>query len=330
MSIKFSIKSTADKAVKEGDTFVRFSGTGEPFKGSEERDCTVIGVDGGGNPKIIFNTGLDEAKVDLYRWYNAEEHKSIKKQIKELKPLIENNYGGPTVIDSTNAYFWRKNRDVNNLSLTNQDFDKFYDTKYVTHALLYLSIMSGAFMGLVAPTKEWAERNAIPLYMSLETEDDSDSGDEEILKSDAYGALAELRKEESTESLFILAWCIQYDLPAYGAYLRSVSKKDLVTYHIKFIEGKLQGKKKKNCPKVFIDYVNKWKAQQTRPLLYTEAYAKAGEYYNFLQKRDNKFTTSEGVELGRSMADVIDSLQKTKYSRDLEILRDEVEAKWKS
>jgi len=136
MSIRFAIKSTVDKAKKEGDAIVRFSGTSEAFKGSEERDSIVIGVDGGGNPKIIFNTGLDPERVELYRWYTKEEQEIVKKQIEEMKPLIAKNYGGDAIIEPTNAFFWKKNRDVNILSLNNQDADKFYDTKYITHALL--------------------------------------------------------------------------------------------------------------------------------------------------------------------------------------------------
>ena len=329
MSIRFAIKSTIDKAKREGDAIIRFSGTGEPFKGSEERDSTVVGVDGGGNPKIIFNTGLDPERVEMYRWYSPEEREIVKKQILEMKPLIAKNYGGDAVVEPTNAFFWKKNRDVNVLSLNSQDADRFYDTKYITHALLYLSIVSGAFMGMVAPTYTWAHDKQIPLYLALET-DDVMENDEDMIKSDAHAALGVLRKEESTEPLFILAWCLQYETDKYGAYLRSASKKDLVAYHVKYIDGKLPiSKKKIDFPKRFLQYVEKWNKQQTRPTLFTEAYAKAGEYYNFIQKRDNKFVTSEGTELGTRMTEVIENLQKAKYSKDLELLRDQVEAKWK-
>lgn len=328
MSIRFAIKSTVAPAIKEGNVTVRFSGTSEVTKSSEERDCTVVGVDGAGNPRFVFNTGLDVDKVDLYRWYSKEEQEEVKKQINELKPLISRANGGDTIIDPTNAFFWKRNKDVNVLSLNSQDLNKFYDTKFVTHALLYLSIISGAFMGMVAPTKEWAENQKIPLYLVLET-DDIEEDDTEITKSDAHAALGELKKDENTDALFILAWCIQSDNEKYGAYTKSISKRDLVSYHIQFIEGKLQTKKKRNCPRVFLDYYNKWKKQQTRPLLYTEAYAKAGDYYGFISRRDKVYTTTEGTELGTSMSEVIENLQKTKFSRDLEFLRDQVEAKWK-
>lgn len=328
MSIRFAIKSTIAPATKEGDAIVRFSGTSEATKGSEERDCTVVGVDGGGNPKVVFNTGLEVGKVDLYRWYTEEEKEQVRKQIQELRPKIENNYGGPAVIDPTNSFFWSRNRDINVLSLNTEDLKKFYDTKYITHALLYLSIISGAFMAMVAPTKEWAETQKIPLYLALE-DDDVEEDDTEITKSDAHAALGVLRKQENTDALFLLAWCMQADTEKYGAYTKSISKRDLVSYHIQFIEGKLQTKRKRNAPRVFLDYYKKWKEQQTRPLIYTEAYVKAGDYFNFLPKRDGIYTTTEGAELGRTITEVIENLHKPKFSAALEHLRDQVEAKWK-
>lgn len=327
MSIRFAIKSTIAPAIKEGNVIVRFSGTSEVTKASEERECTVVGVDGAGKPRMVFNTGLDVKAVDRYRWYSDEEKEQVKKQIEELRPKIADNYGGDAIIDSTNEFFWKRNRDINVLSLNTEDLKKFYDTKYVTHALLYLSIISGAFMAMVAPTREWAESQKIPLYLALET-DDIEEDDIEITKSDAHAALGNLRKQENTDALFILAWCMQYDTEKYGAYTKSISKRDLVSYHVQFIEGKLQTKKKKNCPRVFLDYYKKWKDQQTRALLYTEAYAKAADYFGFLTRRDKVYTTTDGVELGTSLSEVIENLQKTKYAKDLEHLRDQVEAKW--
>ena len=77
MSIRFAIKNTAGKAEKEGDSFIRFSGTGEPFRRHCERAVRKIGVDGGGNPKLTFTTGMDEKQVQFYSWYNDEEKKII-------------------------------------------------------------------------------------------------------------------------------------------------------------------------------------------------------------------------------------------------------------
>lgn len=329
MSIKFEIRNTAAKAEKEGDHIVRFSGTGEPFDRQSERDVRKIGVDGGGNPKVKFNTGLDETRVAFLPWYNEEERKEVLKQIKELKPVITDFYGGPDVIDDSNQYFWKDDRTVNKLHLTNSNIELHYDTKHPSHALLYLSIISGAFEDLVGPTKDWAEQHQRPHYLHLETDGVVDDGDDVITRSDAHAALAEIRKEESAEALFILAWCMQYDTNAYGAYLRSTPTRDLINYHIKYIDGKLSLKKKKNTPKTFIEYVEKWKGQQTRPLLYAEAYIKAGEYYNFLQQRNKKFTTSDDVILGATVNEAVDTLMKPKFRKDFEQLREQVENKWK-
>ena len=329
MSVKFAIRNTAGKAEKEGDQIIRFSGTGEPFNRISERDVKKVGVDGGGNPKLKFNTGLDEKRVAFLPWYTEEERKEVLKQIKELKPIITDFYGGPDVVDDSNQYFWKDDRTVNKLHLTHNNVDLHYDTKNPSHALLYLSIVSGAFEDLVAPTRDWAERHQRPHYMQLETDDLIYEDDDAILKSDAHAALTELRKEESSDALFIIAWCLQYDTNAYGAYLRSTPVRDLISYHIKYIEGKLSLKKKRNTPKLFIEYVEKWKGQQTRPLLYTEAYVKAGEYYNFLQQRNKKFTTSDNTILGATVSEAVDTLMKPKFSKDLAQLRDQVEAKWK-
>lgn len=329
MSIRFAIKNTAAKAEKEGDVFVRYSGVSEPFRRISERDAKSVGVDGGGNPKLSFVTGLDEKKVKFFKWYNEEEQASIEKQIKELRPVIIDYYGGTEVTSENNKFFWKDNRDVNRLSLSNEDIDVFYDTKSPVHALLYLSIISGAFIDTVAPTRDWAERHQLPHYLLLETEETFDE-EENITRSDAHAALHELRNEASPEALFILAWCIQYDTNAFGAYLKSTPIKDLINYHIKYIDGKLVTKRKKNTPKVFLEYVEKWKGQQTRPALFAEAYVKAGEYFNFISQREKKFVTSDGTVLGNTIKEATENLlNKPKFHMDFEKLRDQVEAKWK-
>ncbi len=328
MSIRFAIRNTEEKAKKEGEQIVRFSGTSEPYHRVSEREGRQIGVDVGNNPMFTFTTGLNPDKVQYYRWYNDEEKKAIVKKIKELKPLISSYYGGEEVIDEHNAYFWKDNRDVNRLSITPEDIDVFFDTSKPAHALLYLGIISGAFIDLIAPTKDWADRYQLPHYMVLDTDEIADD-DEEITKSDAHALLGELRKDASPEALFILAWCIQYDTTTYGAYLKSIPQRELINYHIKYIDGKLQFKRKKNAPKTFIQYAEKWKGQQTRPALYVEAYVKAGEYFNFLHKRDSDYTTPEGVAVGMTIPEVVENLQKQKFSAELELLRDRVESKWK-
>lgn len=328
MSVKFEIRNTAAKAEREGDLIVRFTGTGEPFDRISERDVRKVGVDGAGNPKLKFNTGLDETKIQFLPWYTDAERKQVLKQIEELKPKIIDFYGGPDVIADTNQYFWKDDRTVNKLHLTHSNINLHYDTANPSHALLYLSIISGAFIDLVAPTREWAERHQLPHFMQLETDGVVYDDDDSITKSEAHAALTELRKE-SSDALFILAWCLQYDTSAYGAYLRSTPVRDMVDYHIKYIEGKLNLRKKRNTPKNFIEYAEKWKGQQTRPLLYTEAYVKAGEYYNFLQQKNKKFTTKNDVILGATVQEAVETLMKPKFSRELEALRDQVEAKWK-
>lgn len=328
MSIKFQIRNTSPKAQREGNHIVRFSGTGEPFNRKSEREAKKVGVDAQGNIKLRYNTGLDETKVAFLPWYNEQERKEVLKQIKEFKPIIIDYYGGEDVIQENNQFFWRDVRSVNILHLTHSNIELNYDTANPSHALLYLSVISGAFADLVGPTRDWAEANQLPHYLQLETEGYVDDDDESINRSDAHAALADLRKE-GQEALFILAWCLQYDTQAYGAYLRSTPTRNLVDYHIKYIEGKLSLKKKRNTPKTFIEYYNRWKGQQTRPALLAEAYLKAGEYYNFVQQKQKKYTLANDTVLGATVNEAVDTLMKAKSARDLAELRDQVEAKWK-
>ncbi len=328
MSIRFAIKNTAGSAEKEGDTILRFTGNSEPFFRVSEREAIPIGQEVNGDDKVIFTTGLNENKVDFLGWYDDEERVQIRKTIKELKPIIVKYYGGEQVVDENNRHFWLKNRDVARLSLTNQDMDVFYDTKNPTHALLYLSIVSGAFIDTVAPTKEWAEKHQLPHFIVLDTEDVYED-DDQITRSDAHGELAVLRKEASGEALFILSWCLLHDTTGFGAISRNTPQRDLINNLINFIDGKLVSKKKRNTAKMFVDYAERWTKQQTRPLLITEAYIKAGDYYSIIQHQGKKFTTAEGTELGNSIPEAIETIMKPKYSADYEAVRDKVEAKWK-
>lgn len=329
MSIRFAIKSASAKSEKEGDTFIRFTGDAEPYRRVEDRKCDKVGVDGAGNAKLVFTTGLDEKTVQFYNWFSEEEKKAVLKQIKELRPLITDFYGGEEVVNSTNKYFWLENRDINRLSLDNETMQTFYDTKNPAHALLYLSILSGAFIEMVAPTRDWAERRQIPHFIALETDDLMSDDEDDITRSDAHAALSELRREESPDALFILAWCLQYETNAFGGINRATPPRSLATTHSQFIDGKLVSKKKRNMPRTFIDYAERWKGPQTRPALFVEAYIKAGEYFSYVNQRDKKYVTADGTILGNTIPDAVAAIMKPKFTQDLEQLRDKVEAKWK-
>jgi len=330
MAIKFTIRNTAGKAVKEGDTIVRYSGTGEPFSRISERPAAVLERDAKGiATKWTFLTGLDEEKVEYYKWFTDDEKQVVRDSIKELKPSIVKAFGGDKMINPENFSFWKMRREVNILKLGPDNIDVFYDTENPVHALLYLSILAGAFIEIVAPNRDWAEKEQIPHYLALEVESNDYGDEEDIRRSDAHGELALLRKEFGKDALYILAWCLQYDTNAFGAYNYSVSEKDLINYHIKYIDGKLSTKRKRNMPKVFIEYAEKWRAAQTRQLLYVEAYVKAGEYYNFISQREKKYVTSDGTVLGNTINEAVKNLMSPKFKIDLANLRDSVEAKWK-
>lgn len=335
MSLRFAIRNTQSKAEVEGSgTIVRYSGASEPFRRSSERSNRTIKVNEKREPiEWKFTTGLNPEQVKFYDWYSDKEKEVIVEKIKELSPLIEAFYGGSEVIDPKNYSFWKEDRNINRLSLTNSDIDTFFDTKFPAHALLFLSIVSGAFIDLIAPTKEWAQSHEVLHYMILESEaDTNDDDNDDIIRSDAHAALVDLRKNADTDALFILAWCTQYDTKTFRAYTKATPMRELINYHIQFIDGKFQSKKKthnsKSFPKIFLEYYEKWKGQQTKPLLYAEAYVKAGEYFNLFHSADKKYTTGDNNPLGNSIDEAAKNLIKNKFNDDLQKLKDQVEVKW--
>jgi hypothetical protein len=135
MSIRFAIKNTASKAEKEGDVFIRYSGTAEPFRRVSDREANKIGIDANGDSKLAFTTGLDTEKVKFFKWYNEDEQEQLAKAIEDLRPGIIQFYGGVDIVNPHNRFFWGENRDVARLSLSHDDIDVFYDTKSPVHAL---------------------------------------------------------------------------------------------------------------------------------------------------------------------------------------------------
>lgn len=330
MSIKFAIKSTVDKAKKEGEAFVRFSGTGEPFSRSAERDAKQIETDIYGNPtRWKFVTGLEEDQVDFYHWLKEEEKAIVKETIKELKPKIERAFGGPKMISDENHSFWKRRQDVSKLKLTPETSENFYDTENPEHALLYLSILANAFDN-VAPNREYADRFQVTHYLALDLGTYEGGEDDDTNRADALAELTLLKREFGKDALYILAWCLQYDTSAFGAYSLSVTEKELMTYHMKYIEGKLKSKVQgRNFPKNFIEYTEKWRGAQTRQQLYVEAYIKAGEWFNYIFQKEKKYHTEAGTVLGNTIQEAVTALMKAKNRDELEKLRTQVETKWK-
>jgi len=324
---RFLIKNSQPDAEKEGSEIVRYSGKAEPFNQGTDREANVIGVDGGGNPKIVYNTGLDIEKVKLYRWLNDEERVEMVKQIKEFLPKIKLSFGGEDVLVDTNQHFWGKRKDINKLKVVPETEGIFFDTSNALHALLYLSIMSGAFMDVVAPNKEWAEKHQIPHYLELENEATTFEGDIEITRSEAHAGLSKLRKE-SPEGLLILAWCMLSETRTFGGMNKATPQKDILGSFIQYIDGKLATKRKRSYPSVFLQYMEKWESQQLKPKLYTESYIKAGEYFALVNQKEKKYVTADGTILGNTISEAVDELMKPKNQPDLEKLRDAVEKKW--
>lgn len=333
MNFKFAIKSVAGDAQREGDEVVRFSGISEPMHQGCEREVRKTGEIGSGRDLqtfVRFNTGLEPDMIEFYDWYSEAEKEALKEFIIENKPKISKFYGGDEVVKPENRYFWEK-KEVYKLFVDNYTVDKLFDTKNPSQCLMYLSIASGAFMSLVAPTKDWAERNpGIPFYLALEAEASTTDSESYVGKLQAQAALSGL-SEDSGDGMFIVAWCTQYDSASYGAYSRTATpRSELIKYHSMFIDGNIMGKKgkKRDCPKIFLDYANRWNGQQTKAAVMVEAYVKAGEYYGFINSAKKKYVTDEGTVLGNTIEECIKTLMQNKYSDDLDRLREKVEKKW--
>lgn len=328
--MKFMIKSTAGRPEKEGDTFIRYTGNSEPFARGDEMAADKIGVLPDNTPKLKFKTGLEENQIRYLGWFSEEQKEAHKKLLKEYRPIIANFFGGDEVIEPTNRYFWFDDKERNKIKITNETLDRVFDMKNVLHALLYFNVAGGAFLEVVAPTKKMAEDKNIPHYLVIDTDFQDDVVDDYSSKANAYALLMELDRQSEGDSLLFLAWCLQTGTKAFGAYTRSSSKGDLIKYHAEFIEGKLS-KTKRNCPKDFLSYAEKWKeGGLIKNQIIMEAYLKAAEYYSYLNtNKDNKYQLPSGTVIGNTIEEGVANILKPKNSADADALRNYVEAKWK-
>jgi hypothetical protein len=334
MNVKFAIRTVVGPSEKEGNDYVRYTGNDEVFRNSIERFCTKVGERGYGKdayPIVKFKTGLDPEEIDYCDWFTPEEKKVVKDFIVENRDRIISAYGGPDVTKDDNISFWTSDRAWGRLRVDNFTVDKERNTKNPSDCLLYLGILSGAFIDLVAPSREYAEGKT-GIYFYLAVEDDAVASDAEtyVTKLEAQGALSNLANDTG-DALFILAWCLQYNTTAFGAFSRTMSPKgELIKYHSQYIDGLIFEKKglKKSTPKKFIEYAKLWKSTQTRKKVMTEAYIKAADYYSFINKGEKAYVTREGTILGNTIEEAVENLMKPGNVEEFERIRDLVEKKW--
>lgn len=327
--MKFMIKSVAGRPEKEGDTFIRYTGNSEPFGRGDEMASEKIGVLPDGTPKLRFRTGLEENQIQYMGWFSTEQKEEHKKLLREYRPKIANFFGGNEVIENTNRYFWYEDKERNRIKVTNDTLDKVFDMKNIPHALFYFNVMGGAFLEVIAPTKQMAEEKGIQHYLVIDTDFQDDVVDDYVTKANAYSLLTELDRDGG-DALLFLGWVLQSNTKGFGAYTRSSSKNELLKYHAEFIEGKLS-KTKRNCPKDFITEATRWKeGGLLKNKLMMEAYLKAAEYYSYLNtNKENKYQLPSGTVLGNTILEAADTILKPKNVADSDALRNFVEAKWK-
>lgn len=327
--MKFMIKPNAGKPEKEGDAFIRYTGNAEPFSRTDEMKIKKVGVEPNGAPKLKYTTGLDEDQVKFYGWLTDEQKEEHLRLLREYKPIIAESQGGEDVIRSDNKYYW-SSPERNIIRVVNETQNRIFDMSNPENAIVYFNIMAGAFLEVVAPTKQMAEDKQIPHYVLLESDVHDEVADDYSTKADAYMNLKIMDREEGGDALLFLAWVLQAKSKGFGAYTRSTPKTEILKYHGEFIEGKLS-KTKRNCPKEFVQLTEKWKeGGLVREAIQIEAYLKAAEYYSYLNtNRENKYELPSGAVLGTTIEEAVETIRKPKNRKDLEALRTFVENKWK-
>ncbi len=327
MHFKFQIKSIMGAPQKEGDLIVRFTGLTEYLNLSDVLGSTSTIKNGKKVQK--FKTGLEEADVRFNHFIPVSQKEDFKKQLADFRPLLADAFDGEERIDPTNEDFW-KDPDVGRLKITNNDLNKFYDTKNPKHALLYFNIMGGGYSDTIAPSEELARESKVNFYIETEGELKDELADDYVTKASAFGMLMQLSTKADNEALLYLGWVLHSDTKGFGSYNRSTSKTELFKMHGEFIEGKLVSKKKRNCPAQFVEVAEKWNDGKVgRPRLMTEAYLKASERLSYLNMdKEGKYILPSGLQLGLNYIDSVDILLKPKNSKDFEDLRDFVEKKW--
>lgn len=328
MNVRFQIKPTMAKAEMEGKEVLNFSGESQPYRRKATRISEEIGLRSNGTRIIKFKTGLDLNRVKYYWWFNDAEKEEIKKQLEESLPIIEDRYHGKEVIHDENVAFWKDQKEFYQVSIDDRTKSLFFDTKNPEHAVLYFGVLGGAFIDMIAPTKDFAIEKRIPHYIVLEKDVDDDDFVDVNEKLKASSNLFRLMEEGSEDALFILCWTALYNTKGFGSILKSMPKKDKATYLHMFIEGELVDKKKKQCAKIFNQYVERWDSPQLREKLYAEAYIKAGEQYALVVTKDRKYETTWGTSLGNTIDEAVDKITQKRFAKDLEQLTKEVEKKW--
>lgn len=328
MYFKFQIKPVANRAEKEGEYIVRFTGQSEFINVNDVLGSDVMMK---GKDRIQkFKTGLETSAVASNGLIPIAEKENFKKQIESYRPILE-EYFGADQLDPTNTHFW-KDPEIGRLKVSNIDLDKFYDTANPKHAVLYFNIMGGGYIDTVAPSREFAERFRIGYYMETEAEHTSEDADSYMTKAQAFTLLNELAFSADAQSLLFLSWVLHSDSKGFGAYNSSTPKSELFRTHGEFIEGKLSFTKRRNAPTKFIEAANSWKDTKIgRPRIMTEAYLKAAQVYSYVNSdREGKLSLPSGLQLGLSMDTAIDTLLKPRNNKEYEELRDFVEKKWSS
>lgn len=326
MYFKFQIKPVAERAEKEGEYIIRFTGMSEYSNVNDVLASTLVRRDGRQVQK--YKTGLEVDDVGSNGLIPQSEKENFKKQIENYREVLAETFGREE-LDPTNTFFW-SNPDNGRLKITNNDLENFYDTQNPQHALLYFNIMGGGYIDSVAPSREIAEMYRIPYYIETEKEYVSPEGEDYMKKATAFGILNELANTSDNQALLYLGWVLHADSKGFGGYNLSIPKSELFKMHAEFIDGKLTFARKRDTPGKFAEAAASWKNAKTgRPRIMTEAYVRAAQHFSYINTdRDGRLSLPSGLQLGFSNDSAVDALLLPKNTKEYEELRDFIEKKW--
>lgn len=321
MSKRFAIRSTRPAEQKEGNKIIGGTGESIPFRHGCE-----LGMKRSGENEFEYVTGLEPNNIKYSIFFDHKDYdelkKSLLKQQAEDVKLLGQVYGKDT-IRSNNKYFWDE---YSQLVINNETLSMFFDTSEPIQLLLYWKIMGGGYADEIGPTYETALSLGLPFYMTEIEEEAERRGEDVSSKVKAFALLEEISQKKSNEDLLWLAWMLH---PSNQGFTKITPAATLFQAHYEFIEGKLVKKAKKACSKQFVDACNLLKNNKTEAI--ATAIVKAGDYFGLIytSKEGKLVTRKNGLILGETVDEAIDTLLKPTNQEELEVLREEVEEKLK-
>lgn len=307
--MKFYIKKRAKKEkIVKGLTVY---GSGEDYHAvyDDILFCKKIG-----EGKFKYRTGLTEQDIKSSPVLTDYLKKVYIEKLPKVIELIK-NANLEEALDNTNSAYWeRKGR----LRLSPENMNTIFDDETDIEALILKYNIAGGGYSDIAASFDCAAGYGKTYYIVEVEEFSNESFTDKVAdKLKAMGMLNDLYSKGSTEALLYLSWVL---LDSTKGFTRNNSKEVIVEAISEYIEGKLVGKDKKQCPIEFVKYATKWKSDKEG--LITEALFNAGVYFGHIFLLEGKYTTKERATiLGPNKELAIKNLSDVKNIDELKELK---------